>query len=284
MRLVLATVPADPAALADWLERQIAGPDLGRLIDELSALHGDDPRNVDLAFVLGDYRPAVLERGLGALSEKRLRALLRFPKLLGELQDLVLEAGTPYWDARFDQPELTAMAGRARAALLDDSAPAAPAARPARTPFYRRPWVVSLATAAAVLLAVYLVGPPGNAPETWGWNRPGVVTAGNSRGEHLTALASAAEEWDGRPKGSPEELRRALQEMRDGCTKVLAAEHAQLSPDDRVWLADRCVAWGTKLDRHLADLQTGRPVDEVRREADDTVQKLAQALRARASA
>jgi hypothetical protein len=71
--------------------------------------------------------------------------------------------------------------------------------------------------------------------------------------------------------------------MRDGCTKVLAAKHEPLTLDDRAWLVERCVAWGTKLDKHLADLQTGRSIEEVRREADETVDKLAQALRARAS-
>ena len=280
MKLVLATVPEDASELARWLDRQIAGPDLGRLIDELSAVHGAGDDRVDLPAVLGHYHPKVIEKGLGELSEKRLRALLRYPKLLADLQDAVIAANSPYWNALFDQPELAAAAGRARMSL--DETPVTPKARPARTPLYRHPLLVSLATAAAVLIAVYIVQRPAARSDAWGWNKPGVLTAAQTRGDHLNGLASAAEEWKSQPKSSPDELRKSLQEMRDGCTKVLAAKHEQLAADDRAWLAERCVAWGTKLDKHLADLQTGRSIDEVRREADETVEKLAQALRSRA--
>lgn len=282
MKLVLATVPENAAELAGWLDRQIAGPDLGRLIDELSAVHGAGDDRVDLQAVLGHYQQRVIEKGLGELSEKRLRALLRYPKLLGDLQDAVIEANSPYWNALFDQPELATVAGRARMSL--DQAPVAPKARPARTPIYRHPLLVSLATAAAVLIAVYIVQRPSTHSDVWGWNKPGVLTAAQSRGDHLNGLASAADEWKSQPKNTPAELRKSLQEMRDGCTKVLAAKHEQLTPEDRKWLAEKCVAWGTKLDKHLADLQTGRSIDEVRREADETVEKLAQALRAQANA
>jgi hypothetical protein len=281
MKLVLASVPDDTAELAGWLEHQIAGPDLGRLIDELTAVHGTDNVRADLQAVLGHYQSQVLEKGLGELSEKRLRALLRYPKLLAELQDAVIAAGSPYWDALFDQPGLTSIVGRARMSL--DSTVTTPTVRPVRAPIYRHPLLVSLATAAAVLIAVYIVQRPSTQSDDWGWNKPGILTAAQTRGDHLNGLASAADEWKNRPRNTPDELRQSLQEMRDGCTKVLAAKHEPLTLDDRAWLVERCVAWGTKLDKHLADLQTGRSIEEVRREADETVDKLAQALRARAS-
>lgn len=72
--------------------------------------------------------------------------------------------------------------------------------------------------------------------------------------------------------------------MRDVCTGLLAPQHAQLTPEDRTWLMDQCVAWGGKLDRHPADLQAGKTIEDVRREADGTIEALVHALRARASA
>jgi DNA-directed RNA polymerase specialized sigma24 family protein len=276
-RSVLPTLPEDPAELAGWLDRQVTGPDLGLLIDELSVVHGPIPATTDLTSVLGPDRSAVLARGLGALSENHLRTLLRHPALLAELQDVVAEAGEPYWDELFDHPTLARIARDARERLAE--ALRRPA-RPPRPPIYLRPWFVALATAAVVLMTVVLEKPP--TPKPWGWNSPRAVNRGETAAEHLTALAAAAAEWHARPRQTPAELRRALREMRDGCTAVLAADHRALPSEDRTWLADRCVSCGTKLDRHLADLQAGRPADEIRVEADETVDKLIQALRTRA--
>jgi DNA-directed RNA polymerase specialized sigma24 family protein len=278
--LVLPTLPEDPAELPGWLDRQVAGPDLGRLIAELSAVHGPTPDAPDLATVLGPDRPAVLATGLGALSEDRLRTVLRHPSLLAELQDAVAEGGGPYWDELFDHPTLARVARRAREGLAAAAVARRPARRYRRPPVYLRPWFVALTTTVVVLGTVILERPP--APQRWGWTAPRALTRGHTGDERLAALAAAAAEWHGRPRQTPAELRRALKEMRDGCTVVLAADHRRLSAADRAWLSDRCVAWGTKLDRHLADLQGGRPADEVRAEADETVEKVVQALRARA--
>lgn len=275
---LLPTLPDDPAELPGWLEHLVAGPDLGRLIAELTTLHGPAADAPDLATALGPDRPAVLANGLGVLPEARLRTFLRHPSLLAELQDAVAEAGGPYWDDRFDHPTLSRMVRLARQEAFDDDRPRADRRRRGR--WYRKPWFVALASASIVLFTVVLHRPA--KPPAWGWARPGAVTRGDTRARHLTALADAAAEWDARPRQTPAELRRALRGMRDGCTAVLAAPHDPLTGDDRVWLIDRCVAWGAKLDRHLADLQTGRPADEVRREADATVAALVDALRERA--
>jgi hypothetical protein len=278
MKLIISTVPDEPAELATWLERQLTGPDLECLIKELTAVHGQETAPSSLAEALGEDLSVALGRGLGGLPANKLRMLLRHPRLLGELQDTIVESSSPYWDARFDHPELKRIADAARESSTKF------VARPARTPIYRRPWFVSLATAAVVIVAVFLANSRERAASGWGWNKPGLMTAVNNRVDHLNALANAAEEWRSRPKSTTDELRKSLQEMRDGCTSMLAAAHPQLTPDDRAWLMDKCVAWGTKLDRHLADLQTGRPVEAVRREADGTIEALVQALRARASA
>src|SRR5688500_12642661 len=83
--LLLPTLPDHPADLPGWLERQVGGPDLGRLIAELAAVHGTATGAPDLATALGTDRPAVLANGLGGLPADRLRTFLRHPSLLAEL-------------------------------------------------------------------------------------------------------------------------------------------------------------------------------------------------------
>lgn len=278
--LLLPTLPEDPAELAAWLDRQVAGPDLGQLIAELSAIHPPAETAPDLAAVLGSERDAVLAGGLTALPPTRLRLLLRHPNLLGDLQDAVALAGGPTWDDRFDHPTLSGLVRRARQAVADAEA-ARRARRKTLEPVYRRPWFVALATTAIVLITVLLQRPP-TGPR-WGWTRPGLAARGDTPAEYLTALADAAAEWRTRPKESPAELRAALKQMRDGCTAVLAGGHPKLASGDRDWLAARCVGWGGEFDRHLVRLQAGRPVADVRREADATVEDIIRGLRARAT-
>ncbi|HEX3150733.1 MAG TPA: hypothetical protein VHR66_21825 [Gemmataceae bacterium] len=274
MSLILSTMPDQPAELGPWLDRQIAGPDLRRLTTELSAVHGQQTDGSNLDAVLGDDRAAVMENGLRALSEERLRLLLRHPTLLADLQDAVAAAGKPYWDELFDHPTLAKLVHRARREPV----------RPVRVlrpvvPVYRRPWFVASATVVIVMMTVLMHRPP---RPNWGWNNNRAINRGRTAADHLNALADAAEQWSNQPRQRTAELRRTLREMRDGCTSLLAADHRILGPEDHAWLLERCVAWGTLLDRHLADLQEGRSTDDVRAEADETVRKLVEALRQRA--
>jgi hypothetical protein len=271
----LPSLPVDESELAAWLERHVAGPDLARLIVELTPAAGSSTDVQDLATVLGPDRAAVLASGLGVLSEPQLRLLLRHPTLLAELQDAAVEGGGPYWDDRFDHPTLSRIVRQARAVAFEADRPR----RRSRGRWYRKPWFVALATAAVVLVTVVLHRPAG--PPTWGLARPGLMTKADSRTGHFANLARAAAEWDARPRQTPAELRRALRGMRDGCTAVLAAPHHMLTAADRAWLVDRCLTCGASLDRNLADLHAGRSSDEVRAEADATVAGLVRALRER---
>lgn len=98
--LVLSGFPAIRSDLACWLERHLVGGLLAELIAELSAVHSTTARlKAHLPPLLGGQRKAgVLQHGLAALSERRLVALLRHPRLLMSLQELVLGFGGKYWD------------------------------------------------------------------------------------------------------------------------------------------------------------------------------------------
>jgi hypothetical protein len=296
MSLVAMTIPDDPDELAEWLERHLAGLDLTRLVAELSAVHGPPPEAVSFEQTLGPYVKPICHGGLSVLPRPLLTRLLTQPSLLLELQEPILLEGGPYWDrvlkGNRDLDDLVARGRRRVEALVrGGTASGGRAAGPAtlRLRWHSRPWFVSLATAAAVLLAVGLWsaarpgGPPAPAATAWGWDRPGALPRGVGRAEYLNALADDAEEWfNKRPETAPELARRILQ-LRQGCDTLLLGEHEPLPGPDREWLKARCRKWADQFDRQLAALESGKDPREVREAVDDSVRKLAGALRARAA-
>lgn len=297
MTLFALDIPDEPAQLPRWLENHLIGHHLGDLVAELSAVHGapsaDQPSVRDL---LGERLGGVLEGGLRVLPPGMLRKLLVRPSLLLELQELVFVHGGPYWDrATGSATSVQNQVDRGRRRLEEFLAAGDGAEEPERSAllsprplaWYRRPWVVGLATAAAVLLAVFFYhtyGPPGErpTPDAWGWNTPGALPENVPADVYLNRLADAAEEWfRQRPEG-PVALARRIAQLRQGCSVLILAEHPALPPEDRRWLVERCRAWADKLDKHLAAVEAGRDPVQVREEADDTVTKLTRALRDRA--
>jgi hypothetical protein len=300
MRLIVMNIPEQTDALAGWLERQLVGLDLAELVAELEAIHAAGA-TLSLDDVLGGRRADVLQRGLGAVPAEALRQLLRQPRLLLELQELVLEHGGSHWggvDAgaemelamhRGEQRLLVAVRGRRPAA------PPAPVVRPteAVTAWYRRPSVVSLATAAALLLAVggywFWLGrtsqttvPGPTATERWGWNKPGALPNDKPAPEYLNALAGAGAEWFKKQPDDAPGVAQRINEFRQGCSTLILAPHKPLGDEDRKWLVERCRVWAKKLDDQLAALEQGEDPVKVRTEVDGIVNKLVDALHDRA--
>src|SRR5690606_13599419 len=112
------------------------------------------------------------QTGLSVLTEEQVRSLLTQPVLLWDLQEDLLIHGGPYWEARFaenaiSEEELARGWERLQRGLLDSSSSPDSSVEPSirtetatsgrdETVWYRRPWIVSLATAAGVLFAVSL--------------------------------------------------------------------------------------------------------------------------------
>lgn len=299
MMLHALEIPDEPAELSGWLERHLVGPDLAALVAELEAVHPAAPETgTSVQAVLGDRLEGVLRRGLSAVPPEVIQQVLRRPRLLLSLQDLVLEAGGDHWD-RVGQasPDLESAVGRGWTRLEPFLAAATgqpPVGRSISPPivWYRRPPFVSLATAATVLLAVFVAQqfrplpavPTAVASSGWGWNRPGALPEDLPAEAYLNRLADAGEEWFRKRPEEPVALARRIAEFRQGCSMLILAEHRPLSAEDRRWLVEQCRAWASELDKHLTAVEAGRDPVQVRAEADETIRRLSGTLRARTKA
>jgi hypothetical protein len=237
-----------------------------------------------------------LTDGLGALPREALGRLLRGPRLLLDLEELVLVEGGVHWQRLGAEAPATGVEQswerleailRAQDRATPGKPPIPPMPRPQARRRFERPWVVSLATAAAVLAMAVAYdqtrGPVAVAQAGWGWNRPGALPQDLSRGAYLVRLADDAEEWFKKRLAEPAALARRIAEFRQGCSVLILTGHKPLPAEDRQWLNAKCREWAAKLDAHLAAVEAGEEPLKVRAAADETVRKLISALRGRAT-
>ena len=283
MSPVVFTLPEELADQTAWLEKALVGPDLGRLVAELTALHRPAPGGPTLDELLGKRRDTVPTHGLAGLSRSQVRGLLTRPALLWELQERVLSEGGPYWDRLLTQDAaLQDAVKRGRPAL---EAVLRPKVRPApdRPGWYFQAALLCLATAAAVLVVVRM----GNAPSrpdapVWGWARAGALPERADRRAYLEALAAEGRQWsDARPEGAVAVAAR-IGEFRRGCTVLILADHSSLPEPDRKWLKERCRIWAGKLDAALVRLEADGDAVAARSSVDMIADALVEALEARA--
>ncbi len=79
------TAPDQEEQQAAWLENELTGQELHRLVTELATLAGVEPRTATSEQVdqwLGEGRDAVLSAGLAVLGPESVRQLLGSPELL----------------------------------------------------------------------------------------------------------------------------------------------------------------------------------------------------------
>lgn len=310
MTLHVLDIPDDPAELAGWLEQHLIGLDLRAVICQLQAFRKQEETPADLKETLAEWYEQVLAGGLRLLPISVLQRLFAHPSLLLDLQEEVCVNGGRYWD-RLESPseEIKQLVATSKTQLEERiRAESVPGPRPARKNtgdpdeepptlrFEQRPgrtstrWVgavIALAASVLVLLgtvAFLLVNrdtPSQPAAVAWGWSKPGVLEKQGSPTEYLNHLADAAEQWNNKRPEEPGAIVERLHEFRKGCSDLILAPHEPLAEEDRVWLRERCQAWAKKIDAHIARAEAGEAL-EARKDADETVQKLVDALRARA--
>lgn len=297
MKTVLLEIPDDPALVPSWLEDQLVGEGLRELVSDLTAVHGNPPASRPaLEAVFADQLEQVRESGLSVLNQNQVRTLLTHPALLWDLQEDLLTSGGEYWQSRLaenplSQEDLDRGWDRLQTALSEDSFLSDPATtRTPTTPkvaWFRRPWLVSLATAAGVLLMVHFWDATINPPQqptvaTWGWDKPGALPQDVAADVYLNRLADAADQWFNKRPETRQALARRIIQFRQGCSTLILSEHKPLTPEDRQWLIEKCQAWAAKLDGQLTALEAGVNLSVVREASDETIQNLITALRKRA--
>jgi len=294
MKLNSLNLPTESADRAVWLDRQLVGLELGDLVLELEAIAapstsiGSNSNSIDE--ILGTQREAVLSDGLSAIDSSQFKVLLQQPRLLFDLQELVLIEGGGYWIQLSQQADHAPHARQASDVLsLVTATNDTPVSLPTSNQNNRRNWMpIAILAAAAVVIAVglSLLNDGGNQVASgWGFDRNGVLTADISAPEYLDTLASAAGDWFNKRPRRAEGLAKRLGQFSHGCETLISAPHPQLADADRAWLVERCGVWKGKLDTQLAQLESGeKSYEEIVAESDETINKLIDALKARSDA
>ena len=299
------SIPESRADQIAWLESEIVGTELHTLVTELQAVHGEQADQFELDETTIS---AVRERGLAELSDEQFPKLLRHAKQLLNLQREVLQNGGQYWsevNSPGDLPHPSPFVGTNSPTT---SAPTSQVeARESKSSIGSNIlWATigALATAAALLL---FIRPPTTntniaknptepieqvtaAKPAWGFAKfaneieteEQQLEPPLSREAYLRELASAADAWSNKKPDNSVALAQRIGEFRMGCSAILIAAHGPLPEADRTWLRERCRSWANALDRHLAEAESGLPVDQVRSAVDTTVTKIAAALLGRA--
>ena len=296
MRVHCLEIPEQLDQIPRWLEEQLVGTDLGALAAELATVHrSQEPTTQSIDDLLGRGKDEVLTKGLSSVSPSVIQKLLTEPRLLLELQQLILTEGGGYWDqllARSKAHDPIVAQGKMRLGSWSETKSNSPTAtasvRPPRH-WLSHPLAICLATAASLLVAVFLyerleqrsvTGTP--LASKWGWNKPDALPQTASAPEYLNRLADEAGEWFNKKPTAAADVARRILEFRQGCSVLMLSPHGPLAPADRQWLVERCQKWATALDQQVVDLEAGKDPAEVRTQADMTIQKLIDALRERA--
>ena len=143
-------------------------------------------------------------------------------------------------------------------------------------------WFLGSGTIAALLLVMVLQWPSSPKPG-WGFNTPDLLAFEGSEKQFLNHLADAANQWSSKQPADTVQLRERLVQFGNGCQKLidtLDEPLPQLSPETQTWLRDKCLAWKTTIDEHVAAIDNGTgSFPEIRAAADATISKLVKALR-----
>ncbi len=123
---------------------------------------------------------------------------------------------------------------------------------------------------------------PPVAPTGWGWDKPGALPSDGPADAYLAQLADAANDWFNKRPEDAAGVKQRITQFRDGCSTLIGAPHEPLAVEDRQWLVEKCTTWRGKLDEQLAAIDAGTEPLTVRESADEIVNKLMTALRARA--
>lgn len=289
-------MPDDMTLVGPWLDEHVASGHLAELVAELEALHGRGPeetqrppRPEDAAAWLGDRLPAVLAGGLRQLEAARLGELLRRPRLLPAIQELVFIEGGDHWNnlvADVAPASLAAIEGRIgldrRPTAVARPGPvvaSAPRRRAWKAPAVR--WVAAVAAGLLVAVAGWRLFEAGRPPLQPGGER--MPLAQKPAPDYLDDVIAATAGWLPEPRDTEAGLRASLEHALAACDTLIAAAHEPLADEDRQWLVERCSAWRKAFAEQLAALDATHDVDTAAAASAATLEKLRKAIAGRAA-
>jgi len=301
MKLILSDLPETHEQSALWLERQIVGMELSRLVTELAALHGAARPTESVRTVLASDIHRVLSGGLQTLSTEQLRKVMVQPFHLFELQELVFSHGGPYWRAKESELDLRQRVEadwrRLKAALPSDPAKPLPPPPTGRARLILGGVLCLLLGSTLGFVGCYLwlngpEFPPKPHSQTaekptstaWGWNKPDAVSKADSPQEYLNRLATLVEEWstvvpaENAPNRKLQLVIRLL-ELRSGCTRLSFTEHP-LPAEQRDKLKASAIDWCEKIDELVQKVQKANDVNAWIPFIDILIHQIADDLRA----
>lgn len=291
-------IPDTPAELGPWLDRVLMRPGLAAVVDDLSAVHRAPEESLsaeDAREWLGKDADPVLNRGLAALDNAKLRQLLVRPTLLPAIQEFVLVEGGGYWHA------LMPPVKKATSAII--STKAVP-----RWLFAVTPLALAASIAAFIMIdkqpePALPFGSPAsdtaitrgadsvsaeNTPspqEAWGWNRDDLFDTDNEKQKLSDRLADALNDWfsvTAADSDNVDGLRLHVGEMWAGCQQVLAEPLDRISPALRVQvahLADRMQSTLRSLEQPPANEPADKTAARVKEQSDAWIREAAEAIR-----
>ncbi len=257
----------------------MVGVHLRELVQQLEAIQGTPFQPMKLDAVLASKRDSVLQNGLKALDEQQIVALVRSPRLLIELQSLVLERGSKYWSLIPRTPSHTELANSQwrmlQSTLTIDSSPIETPTPSVRTieKWTENRWLIAAVSLAAVILIAFLPN----------WSRPhdGRFFAARelqqslaTDGDYLKLVANQIHsDWKADLQDRTA-FEKQLRELRDSCNGILARDLKQLRPSLAQDFKDRCRKWRDDLNNHLNDLADGKPLADVQTKSNALIEKL----------
>jgi hypothetical protein len=286
MNLIALELPEDKSKWPRWFETQLVGPELRSLVRQLELLAGKPSSLADektwderLNAQFAEKLPAILSRGLSSLSAADLQRFIREPRLLLALQERVFIVGGEYWQSISRSDGERVSVESVLAGLRSDTGRGTSTSLP-KPSNPKSSWlslqnaIYLAAIAATILLAIVYVQP---ATSGRFFARQGLLTASIQGNAFCKSLSEAVQkDWDS--DASAPSFRVQLQALKDSCDRLINAELKQLDAAVANDLRARCQKWQATLTKLLADLDSGRPVVEVRQDANQLVDKLVAVL------
>ena len=297
MSLKSLSIPDQFPEIGIWMDDLLVSSDLIDAIVQLEVLAGDRLTKVQsLDGILAGSPERVVTSGLAGANESTLRALLRQPSLLLELQERVMMHGGEYWqqkvDANFGNPRTTSIFDSASSGANTDVEEPTPHAI-AASQSYHGPAVVksnanqkiifgvlaTLAAAALIMISLPQFGGGSSvAKANWGFAKSGLLESNISESEMLDQLAAASAAWHNKTPATRDELADRLRAFDQGCGDLLASRLTQLSPINRDAVHAACEDCREAIAQQLAALADGGDITRIQSNADAAIDTLTRAI------